>query len=149
MSTDLPAALRPRSDPRTVPHGKVYALALRFNGRRRGLAAFDWVAVWHGGAGPGSRGFPLEAHGFAEALRGAAVTIQMETGIVVSPDDLEVAESKVRRVNKYLRALWLRDAEQAALRPPAAAAPGAGPADQLAAPGAAASPPHKHPAETL
>lgn len=156
MSTEHPAALRPRlrvvagppSDPRTVPAGKVYALALRFNGKRRGLAAFDWVAVWHGGAGPGSRAFPLEAHGFAEALRGAVATVLMETGLVVTPDELETAARKERRVKRFLREQALDEIDQKAELPLVAGQPGGGPPDALSARSATGRQASEQPAST-
>ncbi|PZP99181.1 MAG: hypothetical protein DI587_11010 [Variovorax paradoxus] len=104
----------PRSDPQSIPPGKDYQLALRFNKRRYGIAAFDWVALWHGSRKPDSRAFPLEAHGFAEALRGAATTILLETGMVVPEAELEMASYKERRVNDYLRQLALQEARAAA-----------------------------------
>lgn len=83
---------------------------MSFNRKRLGLAAFQWVALWRTTAGPASRSFPLDAHGFAEALRGAATTILMETGMAVPEAELEIAGYKERRVNEYLRGLALRTA---------------------------------------
>lgn len=107
----------PRSDPQSIPPGKDYQLALRFNKRRYGIAAFDWVALWHGSRKSDSRAFPLEAHGFAEALRGAATTILLETGMVVPEAELEIASYKEHRVNDYLRQLALQEARAAATGP--------------------------------
>lgn len=108
------AAARPRSDARTLPAGKDYHLALRFNGKRRGLAAFDWVAIWRGRRGVASRAFPLDALGFHEALRGAVATVRFETGVSVPPTELEIAKFKERRVVEHLRELALAEAELAA-----------------------------------
>lgn len=107
-----PRAAGPKSDPRSIPHGKAYNLALRFNAKQRGIAAFEWVAVWRTLGGQSTRAFPLVAHGFAEALRGAATTILLETGLPVPSDELEIASYKERRVNEYLRSLALLEAEQ-------------------------------------
>lgn len=118
MPVEKPAADRskplgdglPRSDPQAIPRGKEYNLALHFNKRRPGIAAFSWVAVWRVSRGQASRAFPLDAHGFAEALQGAATTIMLETGTAVPEDELEIAGYKERRVNEYLRLLALRRA---------------------------------------
>lgn len=101
----------PKSDPRGIPRGSEYCLALNFNKKRPGLAAFSWVAVWRGYRGVQSRSFPLDAHGFAEALRGAATTILLETGYSVPASELEIASYKERRVNEYLRSLALQQAD--------------------------------------
>lgn len=107
-----PRAVRAKSDPRSIPHGKAYNLALRFNAKQRGIAAFEWVAVWRTFGGQSTRAFPLVAHGFAEALRGAATTILLETGLPVPSDELEIASYKEQRVNEYLRSLALFEAEE-------------------------------------
>ncbi|WP_156472957.1 hypothetical protein [Pseudorhodoferax sp. Leaf265] len=104
----LPAGEQPQSDPLSIPRGREYCLALRFNSRRPGIAAFDWIAVWRTSRGQDARAFPLDAHGFDEALRGAAATILLETGLPVPQDELEIASYKVRRVNEYLRFLALQ-----------------------------------------
>lgn len=115
-----PRAVGPKSDPRSIPHGKAYNLALRFNAKQRGIAAFEWVAVWRTFGGQSTRAFPLVAHGFAEALRGAATLILLETGLPVPPVELEIASYKERRVNEYLRSLALAEAAQAAPAAPKA-----------------------------
>lgn len=107
----------PRSDPQAIPRGKEYNLALHFNKRRPGIAAFAWVAVWRVSRGQASRAFPLDAHGFVEALRGAVTTIKLETGTAVPEDELEIAGYKERRVNEYLRLLALRQATAMAAMP--------------------------------
>lgn len=122
---------RPQSDRRSIPSGKAYGLALRYNPKRQGLAAFDWVAMWRTSSGTGSRSFGLDAHGFAEALQGAATTILLETGYPVPPAELEIAGYKERRVNEYLRNLALQEADasaavSSAVGSAAPAAPGAG-----------------------
>lgn len=113
----------PRSDRRSIPSGQAYGLALRFNPKRKGLAAFDWVAMWRTSKGTGTRAFPLDAHGFAEALQGAATTILIETGYPVPAAELEIAGYKERRVNEYLREQALQEATALAALPsgPAAA----------------------------
>lgn len=111
----------PRSDPQAIPPGKEYNLALHFNKRRPGIAAFSWVAVWRASSGQASRAFPLDAHGFDEALQGAATTIMLETGTAVPEDELEIAGYKERRVKEYLRLLALRQATAMAATPPKSA----------------------------
>jgi hypothetical protein len=105
----LPDGKQPPSDPLSIPRGREYQLALRFNRRRPGLAAFDWVAVWRTSRGQDARAFPLDAHGFDEALQGAATTVLLETGYPVPKDEMELASYKVRRVNEYLRFLALQE----------------------------------------
>lgn len=100
----------PQSDPRAIPRDKDYTLALCFNRRRPGIAAFEWVAVWRTARGPAFRSFPLDAHGFAEALQGAVTTIRMETGITVPKDEHEIVGYKERRMNEYLRNMGLAEA---------------------------------------
>jgi hypothetical protein len=107
---DSPPNVHPRSDTRTIPAGKAYRLALRFNKKRHGLAAFDWVAIWRTRTGLASRAFPLEAHGFDEALRGAATIVHLETGVEVPRDELSIEGYKSKRVNEYLRQLALQRA---------------------------------------
>lgn len=92
----------PRSDPLALPREKAYAIGLRFRPKRIGIAAFDWVAVWHGETGRQRRAFPLEAHGFEEALLGAAATILMETGRAIPQEEMELAAIKEQRVLAYL-----------------------------------------------
>ncbi len=92
----------PRSDPLSLPREKAYAICLRFRPKRPGIAAFDWVAVWHGKTGRERRSFPLEAYGFEEALQGAATTVLMETGIAIPPFELECAATKEHRVVAYI-----------------------------------------------
>lgn len=92
----------PRSDPLSLPREQAYAICLRFRPKRPGIAAFDWVAVWHGETGRERRSFPLDAHGFEEALQGAATTVLMETGIAVPPAELERAALKEHRVLAYI-----------------------------------------------
>lgn len=117
-----------RSDSQVIARGREYVLALRFSRKRRGLGAFDWVAVWRTPRGRDSRAFPPEAHGFAEALQGAATTILIETGMAVPKDELEIASYKERRVTEYLRREALQEvteAETASARPnPSARWPG-------------------------
>lgn len=95
----------PRSDPLALPREKPYAIGLRFRPKRIGIGAFDWVAVWHGVSGRERRAFPLEAHGFEEALQGAAATILMETGRAVPEEELQLAAIKEQRVLAYLAGL--------------------------------------------
>lgn len=110
LGNALPDGIPP-SDGRAIPSGKSYCLALRFNAKRRGIAAFSWVAVWRGLRGTESVAFPLDAYGFAEALRGAATTILMETGLAVPDAELDIASYKERRVNEYLRTVALQEAD--------------------------------------
>lgn len=115
-TTTLPATVAaedcPRSEPVSIPRGKEYNLVLRFNKKRRGVAAFDWVAVWRTSRGQSSRAFPLDALGFEEALQGAATTVLIETGLPVPSDELEMASYKKRRVNEYVRKIALQAADE-------------------------------------
>nr|WP_145549818.1 hypothetical protein [Variovorax boronicumulans] len=86
--------------------------------------------MWRTSKGTGSRAFPLDAHGFAEALQGAAVTILMETGYQVPAAELEIAGYKERRVDEYLRDQALQEVAVPASTQPAPAStpavPGSG-----------------------
>lgn len=59
----------------------------------------------------------MDAHGFAEALRGAVTTILTQIGVAVPKDELEIAGFKERRVNQYLRFLALSELDRPASAP--------------------------------